>query len=459
LRLIRDRKTNAAIAEELGLTLNTVKFHVANMLAKLHLPDREALAAWKHESRNPAKWLLGWPALVGGSVAALTVAAVVAISIGHNGSPDPASERISSVPTAVSTLPPVPPGAPVGLLAFIATQPGGEGSKLVVVPAVGGTGTVLIAGAGALFSPTWSPDGGAVAYLQADGDRLPDSEEESTSVSLRLVELAIGETRILKSTDVSLRSSPAVLERPSWRPDGGRLVVSTRGFITSRINRDGTDEREEVLGCDTPSWAPDGMHGTCTVASTSQPEFNQVTLAAVSPEFRTSGYGGERVTSGWTQTYGNRGIPAHGLFNQDSTWFTWWTYDLGTAPSVWSVPIDTKGLPPAEPVRVATGLDSRWSPDGRLLVFSTTTDLSFPPRLAPADIVLYDTETGVLSTLVRGGSNRWPVWSPDGRHIAFVSDTDRPEGEVYVIRVDGTEVTRLTFNETAESGLDWGPTP
>jgi TolB protein len=57
---------------------------------------------------------------------------------------------------------------------------------------------------------------------------------------------------------------------------------------------------------------------------------------------------------------------------------------------------------------------------------------------------------------VSGGSNRWPVWSEDGRHIAFVSDRDDPRGEIYVMNGDGTDMTRLTFNELAESMLDWG---
>ena len=52
LRLIRQHKTNAAIATELQLSLNTVKFHVANMLAKLEVPDREALADWSLRTKS-----------------------------------------------------------------------------------------------------------------------------------------------------------------------------------------------------------------------------------------------------------------------------------------------------------------------------------------------------------------------------------------------------------------------
>jgi DNA-binding CsgD family transcriptional regulator len=47
LALIRERRTNREIAEALGVSVNTVRTHVSSMLAKLDLPDREALATWE----------------------------------------------------------------------------------------------------------------------------------------------------------------------------------------------------------------------------------------------------------------------------------------------------------------------------------------------------------------------------------------------------------------------------
>lgn len=43
---VRHGRTNAAIADELGISINTVRAHVSSMLAKLELSDRRALAAW-----------------------------------------------------------------------------------------------------------------------------------------------------------------------------------------------------------------------------------------------------------------------------------------------------------------------------------------------------------------------------------------------------------------------------
>lgn len=38
--------TNRAIAASLGISADGVKYHVANILAKLDLPDRQALKSW-----------------------------------------------------------------------------------------------------------------------------------------------------------------------------------------------------------------------------------------------------------------------------------------------------------------------------------------------------------------------------------------------------------------------------
>ena len=48
LRLVADGLTNAQIARELDLSEKTVKSHVSNILAKLHLADRTQAAVYAY---------------------------------------------------------------------------------------------------------------------------------------------------------------------------------------------------------------------------------------------------------------------------------------------------------------------------------------------------------------------------------------------------------------------------
>ncbi len=44
-----------------------------------------------------------------------------------------------------------------------------------------------------------------------------------------------------------------------------------------------------------------------------------------------------------------------------------------------------------------------------------------------------------------------PAWSPDGEWIVFTSDRDGGP-EVYLMRADGSEQTRLTFDDMSSTG-------
>jgi DNA-binding CsgD family transcriptional regulator len=79
LKHVREGLPNAEIAVRLGISVNTVRVHVSNMLAKRELPDRQALAAWQGEPseasrRALARTRLALP-LTGWSTAARVVAA------------------------------------------------------------------------------------------------------------------------------------------------------------------------------------------------------------------------------------------------------------------------------------------------------------------------------------------------------------------------------------------------
>lgn len=455
---LRAGGTNGEIAERLGLSLNTVKYHVANMLAKLELPDRGALSGWREDRPGPLRGAVPW-LLAGGAAVAASAGAVVLLVV--LSSQEGASTPLEATPPASGGLStPIPAGPPSGTIAFVGQRAGSDESQVFALSATGGSPTALTDGPAARFSPVWSPAGSRLAYIEVPLDRLPIVVASSDVGSLRLVAAQGGPATVLVH-GVSLRPDGSVLERPSWRSDGARLVFDDDDFLAARVDVDGSNYRQEMLGCETPSWSPDGRLGACSPAGGEGRSAGHLYLTTMSPDFRSGeNPDGSRPAGSWLLEFGAsaNGTAVNGVVNATSTFVAWWSYGAGSGDgTVWVAQFDsTTGRKIGDEVRVGPGKEPRWSPDGTSLVYSTASDDAFLQRLARGDIVRYNVAAGRSTTLVSGGSNGWPVWSPDGRYIAFVSDRDDPRGEVYVMKADGTEVTRLTINDLEESMLDWG---
>jgi TolB protein len=91
--------------------------------------------------------------------------------------------------------------------------------------------------------------------------------------------------------------------------------------------------------------------------------------------------------------------------------------------------------------------DVAWSPSGRQIAFRAR-----PPG-GKARLRLFDLDADRVTDLTDGSSSdSAPAWSPDGRHLVFVSDRSG-DGDLYVMRADGTGQTRLT----TAPGADWLP--
>jgi TolB protein len=107
------------------------------------------------------------------------------------------------------------------------------------------------------------------------------------------------------------------------------------------------------------------------------------------------------------------------------------------------------------PVGIGTNLS--WSADGRGIAFSRDPGTG-------GGIYILDLAARKVSQLTTDGVD--PAWSPDGAEIAFVShrggvgrscteDGCEPNGEIDIIRTDGSDRRRLTHTRAGESRPAW----
>src|SRR5262245_54296489 len=136
--------------------------------------------------------------------------------------------------------------------------------------------------------------------------------------------------------------------------------------------------------------------------------------------------------------------------------------------------MNTKG---EEQMFLIRGSSATWSPDSKNVVFhasasGTGLPIKPDPGAATTDSDIFVANVDDLLAGVAGPINLTnnpeaidddPDWTPDGRQIVFTSHPvfDDPQrsnlAEVYVINVDGTGLTRLTFNAEEERAPSWSP--
>ncbi|MDA0351061.1 MAG: helix-turn-helix transcriptional regulator [Chloroflexi bacterium] len=105
---VRDGRTNAEIAVRLGISVNTVRFHVSHILDKLALGGREELKSWTGEPRQRFAWMPA-PLLLGvATVGALALVLGLLTAVRRN-APTAASPATSGARSCPATGTPAPP--------------------------------------------------------------------------------------------------------------------------------------------------------------------------------------------------------------------------------------------------------------------------------------------------------------------------------------------------------------
>lgn len=98
---------------------------------------------------------------------------------------------------------------------------------------------------------------------------------------------------------------------------------------------------------------------------------------------------------------------------------------------------------------------SDWSPDGQFIV-------TYAGPSWHREVYIMNADGSNARQLTPGGGNsQGPSFSPDGRWVVFTAYFDQygeDHGcEIYVIRIDGTDLRRLTNNDYCDYQPRWGP--
>ncbi len=97
---------------------------------------------------------------------------------------------------------------------------------------------------------------------------------------------------------------------------------------------------------------------------------------------------------------------------------------------------------------------SDWSPDGTLIA-------GYSGQSWDGRIYLMNADGSNLHQLSTGGTALAPSFSPDGQWIAFTGYLDHPQDangcEIYIMRIDGSDIRRLTNNDYCDWQPRWGP--
>ncbi len=158
------------------------------------------------------------------------------------------------------------------------------------------------------------------------------------------------------------------------------------------------------------------------------------------------------------------GSNPHEVFSQagtDSLDPTWspdgkrilFAFGVGTDKSLYTVNLDSSGLHLVNAEFLTRGRTD-WSPDGSLIASYGGSPWNWKMYLINADGSQYH------AISVQGVALA-PAFSPDGRWIVFTGYLDHPNDpdgcEIYIMRLDGSQVTRLTYNNYCDWQPRWGP--
>ncbi|KAF8031219.1 hypothetical protein BT93_D0429 [Corymbia citriodora subsp. variegata] len=304
------------------------------------------------------------------------------------------------------------------------------------------------------FNPFISPDSGRVGYHRCRGD---DNGRETQSPHLLLENL--------QSPVPGLSLFRIDGSFPSFSPAGDRIAyVNMPGVYV--VDRDGSNRRKVYSGMAfSSSWDPvrSGVIYTST-GPTFATESTEVDVISINVD-EVDKLGVKRLTTSGK----NNAFPAP---SPDGKWIVFRSGRSGhkNLYIMDAVKGEEGGL-----YRLTDGPWSdtmcNWSPDGKWIAFAS--DRENPGSGSFSLYLIHPNGTGLRKLIQSGSLGRanHPYFSPDGKSLVFTSDYAavsaepissshhyQPYGEIFTIKLDGSDLKRLTHNFYEDGTPAWGPT-
>ena len=416
LSLIREGLTNEQIAARLGITFETAKHHVSEILSKLGVETREEAAAWREATTlTPRRSVLLQIAAMAGAVAGIAALVVVAyLSYRAEVKEEDSFSQATSNATASSPATQVPSDD------LIQYFPG-----VYAVDPVGGEPELVY---DSLFDSS-------AGYWWKVGSQSPDGRW--FGIPIRTTSGNAGQH--IAIIDLERREPTREIEIEGYvfsialGPDAKQLAMYARineveGLYVLDVTRgEITTVDAPNVGIQTLAWSPDGStlafdkspgDGTSTIVfwDVSSGDFLPLEVPGYGPAWSPEG---DRLA----------------MFAYQDDQATVWILD----PASGDIVKVTDRLS-----FLAEGL--AWSPDGTRLAIPLVSQSD----LGRSEIYVIGIDSGERLKTANGSH---VVWSRDGTKLAFERDSD-----VFVVNTDGTNERRVTNARQPFSGSPiWSP--
>jgi TolB protein len=238
---------------------------------------------------------------------------------------------------------------------------------------------------------------------------------------------------------------------PAWSADGSQLAfesVTGNAFNLYVINADGSGERRLTTSTNRtdvqPSWSPDGIQ-------------------IVFSRQKMDGTGGIWVIasdgSSLKHLTGDEGVTSHPAWSPDGRTIAFES-DRNGSHDLFLMNADGSNKRPLMTTPTVQEGDPNWSPNGTMITFDSCPASSYPcPGAADYNVFVVGADgTGLQQLTTSTAIDMAPAWSPNGQQIVFRSDATG-NTELFSMKVDGSEMRKLTAGLNGGVDPDWQPLP